>query len=112
MGVKSKSIEDIEFEKLEVLMEKFNLNESVDYIGEVHKDIKLSGKDKGVSSSKFIVRFREEENKEVIKSLKEIGWKIEKRYKNSNGSPSIFCSDEHSRECYGDFKMIRMKKII
>ncbi|MGL4107219.1 hypothetical protein [Clostridium sp. LP20] len=70
--------------------------------------VEYSKLDKSIINVVVKVQFKEDLN--IIKSLEDIGWVIEARYKNDNGSPSKFCNGEFNDSFgdSGDYNMIRM----
>ncbi|MGG7176332.1 hypothetical protein ACQPU1_01985 [Clostridium paraputrificum] len=62
------------------------------------------------SNSNIVIKLQFEEDPKIVKAMEEIGWIIERRYVNDNGSPSKFCNGEFDDSFgdYGNYKMIRM----
>lgn len=108
-------------------MEKFYNNENVfskiKLVNETTEKIKLMGLNEGdfefnevktgdrkgnVDTSIQLI-FRVKGNKKVIDYLLIQGWEIDRRYRNDDGSPSLFASDIHGKNMYFKVTMIVMK---
>ena len=70
--------------------------------------VEYSKLDKSIIS--VIVKLQFVEDSKIVAEMEEVGWIIEARYKNDNGSPSKFCNGEFNDSFgdSGDYNMIRM----
>ena len=98
----------------------------INIIREVTKDIKNMGMTdeefevtevktndrKGNEELAIQVTFGVKGNKKIIDTLTDKGWKIDRRYKNDDGSPSLYSSDIHGKNISHKFLMIVLKYII
>lgn len=103
-----------------IWMKKINI------IREVTKDVKNMGMTdeefevtevktnnrKGNKELAIQVTFGVKGNKKIIDTLTDKGWKIDRRYKNDDGSPSLYSSDIHGKNISHKFLMIVLKYII
>lgn len=63
------------------------------------------------TDKKIVIKLQFKDEPRIIEDMELIGWTIEARYKNDNGSPSKFYNDEFD-DCFGDFgdyNMVRMR---
>lgn len=76
-------------------LNELGLSEGEDYIIFLSKE-----ETSKIHKESFKIQFRLKGNKKVVALLTELGWQIDKRYCNDNGSPSIYETEIHNKGLY------------